>query len=44
MSKKTRRKPGPAAEVLKLSGDWKAAMKKSLKKKKPPGGWPKAGK
>jgi hypothetical protein len=34
-------KPGPKPEVLKLKGNWKSLMKKSLDKKKPPDGWPK---
>ena len=34
-------KPGPKPDVLKIRGNWQAAMKKSLKKKKPPKGWPK---
>lgn len=34
-------KPGPKPEVLKLEGNWQDAVKKSLAKKKPPGGWPK---
>lgn len=33
--------PGPKAERLKIEGDWQEAVKKSLAKKKPPGGWPK---
>jgi hypothetical protein len=32
----TGRKP----ERLKISGDWKSAVKKSLQKKKPEAGWP----
>jgi hypothetical protein len=32
--------PGPKADRLKLKGDWKALMKKSLSKKKPAEGWP----
>jgi hypothetical protein len=39
--KKLSKKPGPAAEVLKLTGNWKDAIKKAMTKKKPPGGWPK---
>ena len=39
--KKPKAKPGPKAEVLKIKGDWKQAMKASLAKKKPPEGWPK---
>jgi hypothetical protein len=34
-------KPGPKPDVLKIHGNWQAAMKKSLKKRKPPEGWPK---
>jgi hypothetical protein len=34
-------KRGPVPETLKIEGDWKDAMKKSLDKKKPAGGWPK---
>jgi hypothetical protein len=34
-------KPGGRPAVLKLGGDWQAAMRKSLKKRKPAGGWPK---
>jgi hypothetical protein len=33
--------PGPKPDTLKIDGDWKAAIKKSLQKKKPPEGWPK---
>lgn len=33
--------PGPKPDLLKLKGNWQAAMKKSLQKKKPPEGWPK---
>jgi hypothetical protein len=32
--------PGPKPEVLKLEGNWKDAIKKSLKLTRPPGGWP----
>jgi len=34
-------KRGPKSDILKIEGDWKDAMKRSLKKKKPPAGWPK---
>jgi hypothetical protein len=40
---KSARKPakrGPKPDVLKLEGNWKDAVKKSLSKKKPPEGWP----
>lgn len=33
--------PGPKPDVLKLDGNWKDAIKKSLEKKKPQEGWPK---
>jgi hypothetical protein len=33
--------PGPKPDVLKLKGNWKDAVKKSLQKKKPTEGWPK---
>jgi hypothetical protein len=33
--------PGTKPEALTVQGDWKAAVKKSLAKKKPPEGWPK---
>jgi len=32
---------GPKADRLKLKGDWKTLVKKSLSKKKPAEGWPK---
>jgi hypothetical protein len=32
---------GPKPEVLKIEGDWKDAIKKSLAKKPPAEGWPK---
>jgi hypothetical protein len=40
-SKPTTAKPGPKPDTLKIEGNWEAAMKKSLDKKRPPGGWPK---
>ena len=33
--------PGPKPDVLKINGDWQDALKRSLTKKKPAGGWPK---
>jgi hypothetical protein len=33
-------KRGPKEDRLKLDGDWKDAMRRSLDKKKPEGGWP----
>jgi len=36
-------KPGPAPELFKIDGEtFASAVKKSLAKKKPAGGWPKA--
>jgi hypothetical protein len=35
------KKSGPQPETLKIPGNWKAAIKKALAKKKPPEGWPK---
>jgi hypothetical protein len=40
-SKKPNAAPGPKPDRLKLKGNWQAAIKKSLMKKKPPEGWPK---
>jgi hypothetical protein len=37
---KARAKPGPKPDVLKPHGNWQAAIRKSLRKRKPPGGWP----
>jgi hypothetical protein len=34
-------KRGPKPDLLKIDGDWKDAVKKSLAKKKPAAGWPK---
>jgi len=34
-------KPGPKPETLKIKGNWQDAVRKSLKKRKPPEGWPK---
>jgi hypothetical protein len=39
--KKARRKRGPEAERVKIDGNWKDAMAKALKKKRPEGGFPK---
>jgi hypothetical protein len=39
--KKATTVPGPKPDVLKLSGNWKDAIKKSLEKKKLATGWPK---
>jgi hypothetical protein len=40
-SSKPKAKSGPKPDVLKLEGDWKDNIKKSLTKKKPSEGWPK---
>ena len=43
-SKKQINKPsasGPKPDRLKIEGNWQAAIKKSLTKKKPKKGWPK---
>lgn len=34
-------KRGPKPDTLKIEGNWQDAVKKSLEKKKPVGGWPK---
>ncbi len=34
-------KRGPKPDILKVEGDWKDAVKKSLAKQKPTAGWPK---
>jgi len=34
-------KTGPKPELYKIEGNWQDAVKKSLLKKKPAGGWPK---
>jgi hypothetical protein len=39
--KPQKKKPGPKPDILKIEGDWKEAIKKSLQKKPPPEGWPK---
>jgi len=35
-------KPGPKPETLKIEGNWKDAVDKALKKKRPKAGWPKS--
>ena len=40
-SDKGKAKTGPKPQVLKLEGNWEDAVTKALRKKKPPGGWPK---
>jgi hypothetical protein len=34
-------KRGPKPDLLKIDGNWEAAVRKSLAKKKPATGWPK---
>jgi hypothetical protein len=36
-----RESPGAKAEVLKIEGNWKDAMRKLISRKRPVGGWPK---
>ncbi len=38
--KKAKATPGPKPDRLKLEGNWRDVVKKSLQKKKPPDGWP----
>jgi hypothetical protein len=40
-AKKAAVKRGPQPDVLKIDGEWKNAIKKSLAKKEPVSGWPK---
>jgi hypothetical protein len=40
-SKLKKKPPGPKAERLVISGNWKNAIKESFKAKKPASGWPK---
>jgi len=40
MAKQRRNKPGPKPDHLKLEGDWGEAVKKAIRKGKPPDGWP----
>jgi hypothetical protein len=39
--KPPKQKSGPAAQRLKLKGDWQALVGKALAKKRPKKGWPK---
>ena len=38
---KTKATPGPKPDILKIDGDWRESVKKSLEKKKLATGWPK---
>lgn len=40
-AKPLKEQPGPKPDLLKIEGDWKDAIKKSLEKKKSAEGWPK---
>jgi hypothetical protein len=40
-AKKQPAKRGPKATTLKIEGDWRDAIKKTLGKRKPADGWPK---
>jgi hypothetical protein len=40
-AKKKPQKRGTKPEMLKLNGNWQAAIKKSFQKKRPANGWPK---
>lgn len=40
-AKQPKAKPGPKADTLKIEGKWQDAVRKSLSKKKPDGGWAK---
>lgn len=35
-----RKQPGPEPERLKIDGDWEDAIRRALKVKRPPDGWP----
>ena len=41
MKKTKTNKTGPKPELVKISGSWQDAVKRSLVKKKPANGWPK---
>jgi len=41
MKKSLKKKTGPKPELLKISGDWQEAVKKSFQKKKSSNGWAK---
>lgn len=38
--KKAKPKRGPKPDSLKLEGDWRDAVNKAIKKKRPKDGWP----
>jgi len=39
--KSSQSRHGPEPERLKIEGNWVSAIDQALKKKRPPGGWPK---
>jgi hypothetical protein len=39
--RKRKSKPGPKPETLTIPGPWEEAVRRVLRKKKPPEGWPK---
>jgi hypothetical protein len=39
--KHPKQQSGPKPDHLKIEGDWEKAIKKALRKQKPPEGWPK---
>jgi hypothetical protein len=41
MKKKVKKTPGPKPEIIKIEGDWRLAVERSLQVKKPAQGWPK---
>lgn len=40
MPKQKQKKRGPKPESLRVEGDWRDAMGKALKKRRPKAGWP----
>lgn len=40
MDAKSKRKPGPEPDHLKIDDDWEDAAKKAVKKERPKEGWP----
>jgi hypothetical protein len=38
---KKKKTPGPKPEIVRIEGNWREAVKKSLSIKKPANGWPK---
>jgi hypothetical protein len=40
MSKKKKHTPGPDPDRLKLDGNWRDAVRKAVRKRRPKKGWP----